>query len=30
VAGLATLATNALPIAAGKTVLDEPLVSGAL
>jgi hypothetical protein len=30
VAGLATLATNALPIAAGTTVLDEPLPSGAL
>jgi hypothetical protein len=29
VAGLATLATNALPIAAGTTVLDEPLPSGA-
>jgi hypothetical protein len=30
VAGLATLATNALPIAAGTTVLDEPLPSGPL
>jgi hypothetical protein len=30
VAGLATLATNALPIAAGTAVLDEPLPSGAL
>jgi hypothetical protein len=30
VAGLATLATNALPIAAGTVVLDEPLPSGAL
>jgi len=29
VAGLATLVTNALPIAAGTTVLDEPLPSGA-
>jgi hypothetical protein len=30
VAGLATLATNALPIAAGTVVLDEPLPGGAL
>jgi hypothetical protein len=30
VAGLATLVTNALPIAAGTVVLDEPLPSGAL
>ena len=30
VAGLATLATNALPIAAATVVLDEPLPSGAL
>jgi hypothetical protein len=30
VAGLATLITNALPIAAGTVVLDEPLPSGAL
>lgn len=30
VAGLATLLTNALPIAAGTVVLDEPLPSGAL
>jgi hypothetical protein len=29
VAGLATLATNALPIAAGTIVLDEPVPSGA-
>jgi len=29
-AGLATLATNALPIAAATVVLDEPLPSGAL
>src|SRR5215475_9510134 len=30
VAGLATLVTNALPIAAGTVVLDEPLPGGAL
>jgi len=30
VAGLATLLTNALPIAAGTTVLDEPIPGGAL
>jgi hypothetical protein len=30
VAGLATLVTNALPIAAGTVVLDEPLPSGVL
>jgi hypothetical protein len=30
VAGLATLVTNALPIAAGTVILDEPLPSGAL
>jgi hypothetical protein len=30
VAGLATLVTNALPIAAGTVVLDEPLPTGAL
>jgi len=30
VAGLATLLTNALPIAAGTVVLDEPVPSGAL
>ena len=30
VAGLATLATNALPIAAGTVVLDEPLPGGVL
>lgn len=30
VAGLATLGTNALPIAAGTIVLDEPVPSGAL
>jgi hypothetical protein len=30
VAGLATLITNALPIAAGTVILDEPLPSGAL
>ncbi len=30
VAGLATLCTNALPIAAGTIVLDEPVPSGAL
>ena len=30
VAGLATLVTNALPIAAGTVVLDEPIPSGAL
>ena len=30
VAGLATLLTNALPIAAGTTVLNEPVPSGAL
>ena len=30
VAGLATLVTNALPIAAGAVVLDEPLPGGAL
>ena len=30
VAGLATLATNALPIAAGTVILDEPLPGGAL
>jgi hypothetical protein len=30
VAGLATLVTNALPIAAGTRVLDEPVPSGAL
>jgi hypothetical protein len=30
VAGVATLLTNALPIAAGTVVLDEPLPSGAL
>jgi hypothetical protein len=30
VAGLATLVTNALPIAAGKVILDEPLPHGAL
>jgi hypothetical protein len=30
VAGLATLVTNALPIAAGTVVLDEPLPSGGL
>ena len=29
VAGLATLLTNALPIAAGTVVLDEPVPSGA-
>jgi hypothetical protein len=29
VAGLATLLTNALPIAAGTIVLDEPVPSGA-
>ena len=29
VAGLATLATNALPIAAGTVILDEPLPTGA-
>jgi hypothetical protein len=30
VAGLATLLTNALPIAAGTVVLDEPLPTGVL
>jgi len=30
VAGLATLVTNALPIAAGTVILDEPLPTGAL
>ena len=30
VAGLATLVTNALPIAAGTVILDEPLPHGAL
>lgn len=30
IAGIATLLTNALPIAAGSTVLDEPLPGGAL
>jgi hypothetical protein len=30
VAGLATLLTNALPIAAGSVVLDEPVPSGPL
>jgi hypothetical protein len=30
VAGLATLVTNALPIAAGAVVLDEPLPTGVL
>ena len=30
VAGIATLLTNALPIAAGSVVLNEPVPSGAL
>jgi hypothetical protein len=30
VAGLATLITNALPIAAGTVILDEPLPTGTL